>query len=279
MTGEESPDPRMERLREAVDAVRSRSDLEPRVGVVLGTGLGALAEDVDVEVEIPYEEIPHFASSTVESHEGRFLLGTLEETPVVVMQGRFHGYEGYSMEEIARPIRVMGLLGAETLIVSGACGGMNPLWGAGELVLLDDHINLMGDNPLIGPNLDELGPRFPDMSEPYDGELQELALTAALSCEIRLHRGVYVAVQGPMLETRAEYRMLRAMGADVVGMSVVPEVITARHMDLRVMGLCIITDEALPDALEPVDVPAIIETAMEAQPMLTAVVEDVVAEL
>jgi purine-nucleoside phosphorylase len=265
----------MERLREAVDAVRSRTEAEPEVGVVLGTGLGALADDVDMEVEIPYEEIPDFPHATVESHAGRFLIGTLKGTPVVVMQGRFHRYEGYSMEEIARPIRLMGLLGAETLIVSGACGGMNPLWSAGELVLLDDHINLMGDNPLIGPNLDALGPRFPDMSEPYDRQLQELALEAAMARQIRLHRGVYVAVTGPMLETRAEYRMLRAMGADVVGMSTVPEVIAARHMDLRVLGVSIITDEALSDSLEPVDVTAFIQTAMEAQPVLTAIVEDV----
>jgi len=269
----------MDALHDAVAAVRDRCDLEPRVAVVLGTGLGDLADDVEVEAEIPYEEIPHVPSTTVQSHSGRLVLGRLADTPVVVMQGRFHRYEGYSMKEIALPIRVLGLLGAEVLVLSGACGGMNPMWSAGELVLLDDHINLMGDNPLIGPNLEELGPRFPDMSEPYDVELQELAMAAALRHGIKLHRGVYVAVTGPNLETRAEYRMLRTVGADVVGMSTVPEVITARHMGLRVLAVSIITDEALPDALEPVDVPAILETAAEAQPRLTAIVEDVVSRL
>lgn len=269
----------VERLKEAAEFVGRRADLEPDVGIVLGTGLGALAGDVDEHAVVPYEEIPHMPRSTVESHSGRLVLGTLRGCPVVAMQGRFHRYEGYDLKEVVFPVRLMGLLGADVLVVSGACGGMHPLWNPGELVLLDDHINLMGDNPLIGPNLDELGPRFPDMSEPYDRKLQEAALDAALERGIRLHRGVYVAVTGPSLETRAEYRMLRSLGADVVGMSTVPEVIAARHMDLRVLGISIITDQALPDALEPVDVPTIIETAMEAEPRLTALVEDVVGGL
>ncbi len=183
------------------------------------------------------------------------------------------------MEEVTFGVRVMKVLGAGTLVVSGACGGMNPLWSAGDLVLLDDHINLMGDNPLVGPNLDELGPRFPDMSEPYDRELQERAMEAALERGIRLRRGVYVAVTGPNLETRAEYRMLRRLGADVVGMSTVPEVIVARHMEMRVLGIVIITDECLPDALEPADVATIIRTAEEAGPKLKEVISDVVADL
>lgn len=267
------------RLREAVAWIRERDTLEPRVAVILGTGLGRLAEEIEVETSLPYEEIPHFPLSTVETHTGRLLLGTLADTPVVAMEGRFHRYEGYDLGQVTFPVRVMGLLGAGVLVVSGASGGMNPLWSPGELVLLDDHVNLLGDSPLVGPNLDELGPRFPDMSEPYDRELQERAMEAALARKIRLHRGVYVAVTGPNLETRAEYRMLRRMGADIVGMSTVPEVIVARHMGLRVLGISIVTDACLPDALEPADVPTIIRTAQEAEPDLTAIVRDVVATL
>jgi len=269
----------MKALREAHAAVRARCGLEPSVGIILGTGLGGLAKDLQIEASIPYGEIPHFPLSTVESHEGRLLLGSLSGVPVVAMQGRFHLYEGYDLREVTFPVRVMRLLGAEVLVVSGACGGMNPLWKPGELVLLDDHINLLGDSPLVGPNLDELGPRFPDMSEPYDGELQDLALKVASEEGIPLHRGVYVAVPGPNLETRAEYRMLRGMGADVVGMSTVPEVIVARHMGMRVLGLTIITDACLPDTLEPADVAVIIETAKRAEPSLTALVRGVVARL
>lgn len=269
----------MIRIREAVAVVRAHSELQPRVGIIMGTGLGGLAGEIDTEVVLPYEEIPHFPLSTLETHPGRLILGQLGPTPVVAMQGRFHRYEGYSLQEVTFPVRVMRMLGAEILVVSGISGGMNPLWGAGEMVLLDDHINLLGDNPLVGDNLDELGPRFPDMSEPYDRGLQAMAERAALEAGIRLNRGVYVALTGPNPETRAEYRMLRAMGADIVGMSTVPEVIVARHMGMRVLGLSIITDQCLPDALEPVDVPAIIATAMEAEPRLTALIRAVVTEL
>jgi len=266
-------------LREAADAVRARSARTPTVGIILGTGLGGLAEEMEVEESVPYGEIPHFPLSTVESHEGRLLLGTLSGVPVVAMQGRFHSYEGYSLQEVTLPVRVMKLLGAEVLIVSGASGGMNPHWRPGELVLLADHINFLGDNPLVGPNLDELGPRFPDMSEPYDVELRNLAQEVAREVGISVHEGVYVAVQGPNLETRAEYRMLRQMGADVVGMSTVPEVIVARHMSMRVLGVSIITDACDPDALEAVDLATIIETARRAEPSLTALVRGVVARL
>jgi purine-nucleoside phosphorylase len=269
----------MNSLREARDFVRARCGVEPMVGIILGTGLGGLARDFQIEASIPYGEIPHFPLSTVESHEGRLLLGTLAGTPVVAMQGRFHLYEGYTLQEVTFPVRVMRLLGAQVLVVSGASGGINPLWKPGELVLLDDHINLLGDNPLVGPNLDEFGPRFPDMSEPYDGKLQELAMEVASEAGIPLHRGVYVAVPGPNLETRAEYRMLRGMGADVVGMSTVPEVIVARHMGMRVMGVTVITDACLPDSLEPADVATIIETAKRAEPSLTTLVGGVVARL
>ncbi|HEU0016306.1 MAG TPA: purine-nucleoside phosphorylase [Longimicrobium sp.] len=267
------------RIAESVAAIRARSPLQPRVGVILGTGLGGLAARIDVETAIPYEEIPHFPLSTVETHAGRLLLGTLGGKPVVAMQGRFHLYEGYSLQQVTFPVRVMRALGADTLVTSGACGGMNPFWAPGDLVLLTDHINLLGDNPLIGPNADELGPRFPDMSAVYDEGLQALAVEVALERRITLRRGVYVAVAGPNLETRAEYRMLRAMGADVVGMSTVPEVIVAVHGGMRVMGVTIITDQCLPDALEPADIGKIIATASTAEPHLTALVEGVVERM
>ena len=268
-----------ERIAEAVDAVRSVTDFEPRVGIILGTGLGGLTAEIDAAAEVPYGQIPGFPEPTVESHAGRLIFGALGGTPVVAMQGRFHRYEGYTLQEVTFPVRVLRRLGAEVLVVSSACGGMNPLWVPGELVLLDDHINLLGDSPLVGPNDDSLGPRFPDMSEPYDRALQTLAMEIALELGIRLHRGVYVAVTGPNLETRAEYRMLRGVGADVVGMSTVPEVIVARHMDMRVMGISIITDACLPDALEPADITTIIETATRAEPDLTRLIARVVGSL
>jgi purine-nucleoside phosphorylase len=268
-----------ERIAEAVAAVRERSGVSPSVGVILGTGLGGLAERIQVETEIPYEEIPHFPLSTVESHGGRLLLGTLGGKPVVAMQGRFHRYEGYTLQQVTFPVRVMRALGAETLVVSNACGGMNPFWAPGDLVLISDHINLLGDNPLTGPNDDALGPRFPDMSEPYSQALQEIAVQVATERRIPLRRGVYVAVAGPNLETRAEYRMLRTLGADVVGMSTVPEVIVAVHGGMRVVGISIITDACMPDALEPVDIARIIATANRAEPKLTDLVEGVVERI
>lgn len=268
-----------QRVGESIAAVRAHSDLEPRVAIVLGTGLGALADMVDADATIPYEEVPGFPVPTVETHSGRLVLGRLGGVAVAVMQGRFHRYEGYSLREVTYPIRVLERLGAGTLVVSNVSGAMNPLWRVGEIVLIDDHINLLGDSPLIGPNADDFGPRFPDMSEPYDRELQEMASQTALQLGIRLNRGVYVAVPGPQLETRAEYRMLRTLGADIVGMSTVPEVIVARHMSMRVLALSIITDECLPDALEPVDVSAIIAAAAEAEPRLTRLIERVVTRL
>ncbi len=268
-----------ERIQSGARAIRERTSAEPRLGIVLGTGLAALADEIEVETEIRYQDIPRFPVPTVESHAGRLLFGTLGGQSVVAMQGRFHRYEGHSLLDITLPIRVMRNLGADTLIVSGAVGGMHPLWAPGDLVLLDDHINLLGDNPLVGKNIDALGPRFPDMSEPYDRELQELTMNAALELGIPLRRGVYVAVIGPNLETRAEYRMLRRMGADVVGMSTVPEVIVARHMGMRVLGLCIITDQCLPDALEEADVQTIIATAMDAEPRLTGLIKAVIARI
>jgi purine-nucleoside phosphorylase len=263
----------------AADAIRARSKLVPEVAVILGTGLGGLAKEIKVETEIGYENIPGFPLSTVESHVGRLLLGTLGGRKVVAMQGRFHRYEGYSMQQIAFPVRVMRALGAKTLVVSNACGGMHPLWAPGDLVLISDHINLLGDNPLVGPNDDALGPRFPDMSAAYDPALREIARKTARDLKIVLREGVYVAVPGPNLETAAEYRFLRVIGADVVGMSTVPEVIAAVHGGMRVLGISIITDACLPDALEPADITRIIATAQKAEPSLTALVRGVLERI
>lgn len=272
-------DSRLARIEQAVEHVRRRGDWNPEVGVVLGTGLGALITDIEIDQAIDYAEIPHFPVSTVESHNGRLVFGRLQGRSVMAMEGRFHYYEGYTMEQVTFPIRVMQKMGVETLIVSNACGGMNPGYRRGDLMRIDDHINLIGDNPLRGPNLDELGPRFPDMSEPYDRGLGALADRVSLEAGIRLHVGVYVAVAGPNLETRAEYRFLRTIGADVVGMSTVPEVIVARHANMRVLGVSIVTDECFPDALEPMDVETIIRVAGEAEPRMTRVIRDTIARL
>jgi purine-nucleoside phosphorylase len=268
-----------DRIQEAAAVVRGRSRLEPDAGIILGTGLGGLADEIAVDASIPYESLPGFPLSTVESHAGRLLLGRMGNRPVVAMQGRFHRYEGYGLAEVTFPVRVMRALGAKILIVSNACGGMNPLWSPGDLVLLSDHINLLGDNPLIGANDDRLGPRFPDMSDPYDAELRALTRGLAAELGIRLREGVYVAVPGPNLETRAEYRMLRAMGADVVGMSTVPEVIVASHAGMRTVGISIITDQCLPDALEPANIDRIIQTAKRAEPSLTRLIARLVERL
>ncbi len=268
-----------DRVQGAADEVRRRTALVPQVGIILGTGLGGLAKEIAVEAEVAYGDIPGFPLSTVETHAGKLLLGRLRDRPVVAMQGRFHRYEGYDLQQVTFPVRVLHALGARTLVVSNACGGMNPLWGPGDLVLLSDHINLLGDNPLVGPNDERLGPRFPDMSAPYDPELRALARTIALELGIVLREGVYVAVPGPNLETRAEYRMLRSVGADVVGMSTVPEVIVAGHQGMRTIGLSIITDQCLPDALEPADIGRIIATAGRAEPELTRLIATLVERL
>ena len=268
-----------DRVQAAAGVVRGRSALVPEVGIILGTGLGGLAREIAVEAEVPYAEIPGFPLSTVETHAGRLLLGRLAGRPVVAMQGRFHRYEGYDLQQVTFPVRVMHALGAGTLIVSNACGGMHPLWEPSDLVLLSDHINLLGDNPLVGPNDERLGLRFPDMSAPYDPELRALARGLALELGIVLREGVYVAVAGPNLETRAEYRMLRTLGADVVGMSTVPEVIVAGHEGMRTVGISIITDQCLPDALEPADIRKIIETAGRAEPRLTRLITALVERL
>ena len=256
----------------ATTVIRERTTVVPHVGLVLGTGLGGLADQIAADAVIPYGEIPGFPLSTVETHAGRLLVGGLAGRTVVAMQGRFHLYEGYGARQVAFPVQVMRALGADALVVSNACGGMHPLWRPGDLVLISDHINLLGDNPLIGPNDDDVGPRFPDMSRAYDPALRDLARAVARDLRLVVREGVYVAVPGPNLETAAEYRFLRAIGADVVGMSTVPEVIAAVHAGMRVLGISIITDQCLPDALVPADVPAIIATAKRAEPSLTRLV-------
>lgn len=259
-------------VQEAVGWLRARSGFAPRVGLILGTGLGDLAGQIEPVLTVPFAEIPHFVPSTAESHAGNLILGALGGQPVVAMQGRVHYYEGYSMKQITLPVRVMRALGATTLIMSNAVGGMNPQLRPGDLTVVTDHINLMGDNPLVGPNDERLGVRFPDMSEPYARDYIELIEAVALEQRIPLRRAVYVAVAGPNLETAAEYRFLRAVGADTVGMSIVPECLVAVHGGMRVLGLSVVTDACFPDALHPANVEAIIRVAREATPRLEALV-------
>jgi purine-nucleoside phosphorylase len=266
-------------INEAIGVIRGSTEKEYEIGIILGTGLGGLVKEIEIEHEIEYKDIPHFPLSTVESHTGRLIFGTINGKNVLAMQGRFHYYEGYSMKQITFPVRVMKFLGVKTLLVSNACGGMNPLYRRGDIMLMIDHINLLGDNPLIGRNEDELGPRFPDMSEPYSMDLINIAEEVALDNKIKIQKGVYVAVPGPNLETRAEYRFLRYIGADVVGMSTVPENIVANHMGIKVLGISIITDECFPESLQPVDVKEIIETAMTAEPKMTIIMKEVIKRL
>jgi len=268
-----------QRLQAAATVIRTFCKRRPSVGIILGTGLGRLAGDIRNKTVIPYADIPNFPQTTVATHAGELIIGDLAGKTVAALAGRFHYYEGYSMQQISLPVRVLKAIGAKTLVVSGAVGGMNPQHRRGDLVVIEDHINLMGANPLVGPNDDTLGPRYPDMCAPYDRKLMDLALNAALTQNVRCHSGVYVAVAGPNLETRAEYRFLRTIGADVVGMSVVPEAIVAVHAGLRVLGLAIVTDMCLPDALKPADIRDIIKTANAAEPKVTAVVESVIKKL
>ncbi|MDR3234909.1 MAG: purine-nucleoside phosphorylase [Planctomycetaceae bacterium] len=263
------------KIQESLQVIRSRWQGKAAAGIVLGTGLGNLANQIKAELTVPYSDIPHFLSSTVESHAGKLVIGTLNGVNVAAMDGRFHAYEGYDPKDITFPIRVIKALGAEMLFVSNACGGLNPQYKQGDIMVIEDHINLLGINPLIGVNDDRLGPRFPDMCEPYDHSLIDRALEIARIENFTAHKGVYVAVLGPNLETRAEYRFLRGIGADVVGMSTVPEVLTAVHCGMKVLGLSIVTDMALPDALKPGNVGEIIATANAAEPKLTKIVSGV----
>jgi purine-nucleoside phosphorylase len=264
-------------IEEAVATIRGQWKGKPRIGIILGTGLGSLAEQIRSEATIDYPSIPHFPRSTAIGHTGQLVCGLLDGAAVVAMEGRFHAYEGYSYAQITFPVRVMKALGAELLIVSNACGGMNPQYARGDIMVIEDHINLMNGNPLIGVNDDRLGPRFPDLCAPYDHKLIDRALGIARKENFAAHKGVYVAVTGPNLETRAEYRFLRAIGADVVGMSTVPEVLVAVHSGMRVLGLSIVTDMCLPDALKPADIQEILATAAEAEPKLRKIVMGVVA--
>jgi len=261
--------------QEALQYIQSKTGLRPEYLIILGTGLGRLAAQMDVKDSISYSDIPHFPTSTVESHAGRLLFGTLGGKTVVAMQGRFHFYEGYSMQQIVFPLRVLKENGAKVLLVSNAAGGMNPNHRRGDIMLITDHINLLGDNPLIGPNDDEMGPRFPDMSRPYSNRLIEMAEKVSMKEGLRMHQGVYVAVSGPNLETRAEYRFLRGIGADVVGMSTVPEVIAAVHMNMECLGISAITDECFPDNLHPVAMADILEAANTAEPKMSRIITGV----
>lgn len=267
------------RIEQAVEFLRGRWTGRPRVGIILGTGLGSVAGQIQTEATFDYPSIPHFPRSTTVGHSGQLVCGRLEGVPVLAMEGRFHAYEGYTHAQITFPVRVMRAMGAETLIVSNACGGMNPHYACGDIVVIEDHVNLMNGNPLIGVNDDRLGPRFPDMSRPYDPELIERALEIARRENFAAHKGVYVAVTGPNLETRAEYRFLRGIGADVVGMSTVPEVIVAVHAGMRVLGLSVVTDVCLPDALKPADIKEILAIADSAEPKLRKIVLGVLASL
>ena len=266
-------------IKETLEVIRKHTSDTYPIGIILGTGLGGLVKDINIKHQIDYEDLPHFPISTVESHHGKLIFGTINGKNVVAMQGRFHFYEGYTMQQITFPVRVMKFLGVETLLVSNACGGMNPQYRKGDVMIMIDHINMLGDNPLIGKNEDELGPRFPDMSEPYNFELIELAEKIALENQIKVQKGVYVAVPGPNLETKAEYRFLRQTGADVVGMSTIPENIVANHMRMKVLGISIVTDECFPDSLKPVNVEEIIAVAMQAEPKMTLIMKELIKRL
>ncbi len=269
----------LEQIRHTTDYLRKRTSFEPEIGIVLGTGLGGLIKDIQIEFEIPYSNIPDFPISTVEFHAGKLIFGTLMGRKVVAMQGRFHYYEGYTMQQITFPIRVLKMLGIKYLFLSNACGCLNPAYKKGDLMIINDHINLQPTNPLIGRNYDNFGSRFPDMSQPYSRELIEKAETIAAKNNITAHKGVYVSVPGPMLETRAEYRYLRIIGADVVGMSTVPEVIVANHMNLPVFAISVITDEGFPEDLKPVSIDEIIRVAAEAEPKMTLIMKELISAI
>lgn len=264
-------------IEEAVGFIRDSWDGSATHGLILGTGLGSLSDEIETECAFPYQEIPHFPQATSIGHAGNLICGKLSGKPIVAMEGRFHAYEGYTHKQLTFPVRVMKALGAGTLIVSNACGGMNPNYALADIMVIDDHINLMLDNPLVGPNDERLGPRFPDLCCPYDPTLIERALKIARREDFAAHKGVYVGVTGPNLETRAEYRFLRTIGADAVGMSTVPEVLVAIHAGMKVLGLSVITDLCFPDALHPVNIEEILKTAAEAEPKLRKIVMGVLA--
>ncbi len=267
------------KVTESVEFINQKSKIKPEIAIILGTGLGRLAEDIEEKEIIPYSEIPNFPVSTVQSHSGNLVLGKLGNKEVVAMQGRFHYYEGYSLKEVTFPVRVMKNLGADLIIISNAAGGMNRFFKRGDLMLITDHVNLFGDNPLIGPNDEELGPRFPDMSEAYSQKLIELVKKVALKEKIRLQEGVYAGLTGPTLETSAEYRFLISIGADAVGMSTVPEVIVANHMGMKVLGISCITDLAIDGVIEGVSLEEILQIASNAEPVMTKLVKKVIEKI
>lgn len=259
-------------IEETVSVIRRSTDFSPEIGIILGTGLGQIAYQIENPISFDYDSLPHFPLSTVEFHKGRLILGTLNNRKIVAMQGRMHYYEGYSMLDITYPIRVMKFLGIKQLIISNASGTFNPDIRKGDIVILEDHINLLGHNPLIGYNEEIFGPRFVDMSEPYSRRLINLVKNIAKSKKLVLKEVVYAAMTGPSLETRAEYRFLRIIGADIVGMSTVPETIVARQMGLEVLGLSIVTDECYPESLQPIDIDDILKTAAESEPKLSMLI-------
>ncbi len=266
-------------IEQSIEAIKKHIKIKPETGIILGTGLGELAGKIENPVEIPYEIIPNFPLSTVEFHKGKMIIGQLSGRDIVAMQGRFHFYEGYSMHEITFPVRVMKFLGIENLIISNACGSVNKNIRARSLMMIEDHINLLGGNPLIGVNDDTLGPRFTDMSEPYSQRLMDICGRAAEKLGISIYKGIYAAMAGPSLETRAEYRMLQIIGADTIGMSTVPETIVARQMGIEVLGLSVITDECYPESLKPVKISDILDNAALAEPYLTKLVMEVIREI
>ncbi len=266
-------------IDESVKFIRAKTKTKPNIGIILGTGLGGLVKEIEKEIVIDYSELPHFPISTVESHHGKLIFGTLSGKKIVAMQGRFHMYEGYNLKQVTFPVRVMKFLGVENLLISNAAGALNKNFQKGDVMIMSDHINLLGDNPLIGPNDKELGPRFPDMSEAYNKELIGLAEQAAFELKIQVKKGVYAAMPGPNLETAAEYRFLQVIGADAIGMSTVPEVIVAVHMGIKVLGFSIITDECFPEMLKPTTFDEIVKVSTAAEPKMTAIMKEVVKRI
>jgi purine-nucleoside phosphorylase len=267
------------KFKESTAYIQSRTNVKPSVGIILGTGLGGLVEEINIIDEIPYEDIPHFPVSTVQSHSGKLIFGELGGKHVVAMQGRFHFYEGYTMKECTFPVRVMKFLGIERLFVSNASGGVNPDFEVGEIMIIDDHINLFPAHPLIGKNLDDLGPRFPDMMHTYDSKMIELAKTIAAENNIRVATGTYAGLTGPTLETPAEYKYVRAIGADTVGMSTVPEVIVARHMDIPCFAISIITDLGVPGRIQETSVEDVIAVANKQEPKMTVIMKELISRV
>lgn len=269
----------LEKIRVTSSYILERTKFKTETAIILGTGLGGLVKEMEIEYKIPYAEIPNFPVSTVDGHKGQLIFGMLGGRKVMAMQGRFHFYEGYNMKEVTFPVRVMKAIGINTLFVSNASGGLNPKFKVGDVMMITDHINMFGDNPLMGPNIRELGQRFPDMSQPYNLHLRNLALKIALQNGIDLKEGVYVGVAGPTFETPAEYKMFRILGGDAIGMSTVPEVIVARHMDMKVFGISIITDSGVPGEIVEISHEEVQAVAMQAEPKMSLIIRELVATL